>query len=185
MKIYVFGGEKDACIELANQLNASGSTALIGSNEDPRDVSSKIGKSIDCAVMISEDPIKTVVEANRDPRIRAAVCYNQKTLKAAASEDVNMFILEPEMIEKLDFTVLSGGGSKEAFVPPKPSAPKSGGLFGGASKPTVSSPKQKPLQEERQPAKKKAVPPEEDAAPRRKGGGDIKDRIKDIFGIEE
>jgi len=44
LKVYVFGGQKDACIDLANQLNGSGASALIGKEEeDLKEIAGKMG----------------------------------------------------------------------------------------------------------------------------------------------
>ncbi len=210
MKVYVFGGSKDDCIELANQINGSGATALIGKDgEDLRDISGKLGRGIDCAIMISDDPIKTSVEANRDSKVRAAVCYNQKSLKSASSEDVNLFILESEAIDRLDFSVLAGGSSatqserterpERAERAERPAAVResgpgisAGGLFKSMGFGSGNqTPRQKPLAKDiEKPAPKRAKPApvaddeDDDRSPRAKKDG-VSGTIKDLFGIED
>jgi hypothetical protein len=216
LKVYVFGGSKDDCIELANQLNGSGATALIGKDgEDIKDISGRLGRGIDCAVMISDDPIKTSVQANRDSKIRAAVCYNQKSLKSASSEDVNLFILEADAIDRLDFSVLAGGSSSSQSEraerperservqrPASVREPESvggigisaGGLFksmgfGGGSQ----TPRQKPLTRDvEKPVPKKesrkpapVIDDEEEDSSPRSKKDGVSGTIKDLFGIED
>jgi hypothetical protein len=190
MKVYVFGGDRDTCIELANQLNDSGVTALIGKiDDDPREVSGKIGRGVDAAIMLSNDPIKASVQANRDPKIRAAVCYNQKSLKAAAGEDVNMFILEPDSLERLDFSAISSAPSPQAERTPPPQRfqerPAKEPIRPPAA--VAQAPRFKP-QPPPKPEQKKMVKDisdeEDDDAPRSPKSG-IKGKLRDIFGIED
>lgn len=181
MKVYVFGGEKDMCIDLANQLNGSGVSALIGKSEDDlKDIAGKLGKNFDCAIMISDDPIKTVVQANRDSRIRAAACYSQKSLKSAASESINLFILDSDSADKLDFSVLSGGMAAPTQQPLQREPARE--LF----RAPAPAPKPKPIFKE-QPVKKEQKKPqpereEEDDSPRPQRDG-ISGKLKEIFGI--
>jgi hypothetical protein len=184
LKVYVFGGQKDACIDLANQLNGSGASALIGKEEeDLKEIAGKMGKNFDCAIMVSDDPIKTVVQANRDSRIRAAACYTQKSLKSAASESINLFILDSDSVDKLDFSALAGGASQAPTQQPLQREQ--------AREPfriTLPAPKPKPVQKEQQVKKEpKRVQPareEEEDSPTAPRSG-ISGRIKDIFGIVE
>ena len=131
--------------------------------------------------MLSDDPIKAAVQANRDPRIRAAACYNQKALGSAATESINLFILDSEASERLDLSVITGAASYTAVA--------------------AVAPRQKPLQKEvererekerERPQKKEqrrrpAPEPDEgeaDVEPGARESG-LKGRIWDLFGIEE
>ncbi|MDE1865454.1 MAG: hypothetical protein KGH94_02335 [Candidatus Micrarchaeota archaeon] len=193
MRIYVFGGSRDDCIELANRLNGSGVTALIGKGEEePRDIAGMIGKSVDCAMMISEDPIRSSVQANRDPKIRAAVCYNQKSLKSAAAEAVNMFIMEPDSLERLDFSVLGGGKPASPLPDNAIATPAGPGLFKSVTNAIL--PREKPAKAEREPeprekpekrVQRKQQEDDQEDEPHRSAGSGLGGRIKDIFGIEE
>jgi hypothetical protein len=196
MKVYVFGDQKDACIELANQLNGSGASALIGrEEEDLKDIAGRIGRNFDFAIMVSDDPIKAAVQANRDSRLRAAACYNQKSLRSAAGERINLFILDPESVEKLDFSALVGRSQSAAEEEdPDEEDPQGPGLFRSVAK--AISPTQKPAEKEapaeKQPkekparkAQKKALR-EDDADDEPSSPRDgISGRLKDIFGIED
>ena len=162
MKVYVFGGDKDACIELANQLNSSGASAIIAKEGDAlKDVAGRIGKAFDRAVMVSEDPIRDSITANRDVRVKAAVCSNQKSLKAAASADVNLFILEKDAYDRLDLTDILGAASRQQPIREREEPPK--------------------REQKRQPP-----PPEPRQQEQRESrGGGVGSRLKNIFGIVE
>ncbi len=189
MRVYVFGGEKDELIELANSLNESGATALIGKDGDTlSDVASKIGRSFDCAIMVTEDPIKASVQANRDSKLRAAPCYDQKALKASVAEDINLFILEPSASKRLDVSVISGGASR---APERAPMREDEGIGHGILKAVSSAmPQPKPQKEAERPRpskkEQKRAPPEEEEPPRKSRHDEgMKGRLKDIFGIEE
>ncbi len=179
MKVYVFGNDKDACIELANQLNDNGASAHIAKEgEGLREVASRIGKLFDVAVMVSADPIKDSITANRDSKVRAAVCYNQKALKAAANAEVNLFILEPDAQDKLDISDILANASQ-------------------GKQPAVQKEKEREREREEQPTKKEQKrqqpPPEpktrpkddDDDSPAHNSSGGVGGKIKDLFGIEE
>jgi len=176
MKVYVFGQDKDACIELANQLNEKGAAALIAKEtEGLKDVAARIGKAFDRAVMVSADPIRDSVIANRDTRVRAAICYNQKTLKAAANAEINLFILESDAHERLDISDILGNPSPKQAQPVQKTK-------------EVPTPLSKKVDQKKQsqpaPAAPSAPKPRPDDDSPRSGGG-VGSRLKDIFGIEE
>ena len=126
--------------------------------------------------MVSDDPIKAAIQANRDNRLRAAACYNQKSLKSAATESINLFILDQESVDKLDFSTIVGGDAAEPASQKEAARP-------AFKMPSFSRRQQKSAQKE-QPAKKSqkrsAPEPDEDESAPRDG---ISGRIKDIFGI--
>jgi hypothetical protein len=103
--------------------------------------------------------------------VRAAACYNQKTLKSAANANVNLFILEPDAHERLDLSDIIG-------VP--------------ASKPQPPPQKEKEIKKEdplprKEQKKQQAQAQPSDAPPQPRSGkdGGVGGKIKDLFGIEE
>jgi hypothetical protein len=173
MKVYVFGHDKGACIDLANQLNEKGASAIIAKDEEGlREVAGRIGKAFERAVMVSTDPIRDSVSANRDTRVRAAVCYNQKTLKAAASVDINLFILESDANERLDLSDILGTSVQKQQQP--------------LQKNREPAPQPKKEKEQRkQQATVQTEPRDRSGDNSKGGGGGVGSRLKDIFGIEE
>ena len=133
----------------------------------------RIGKAFERAVMVSADPIRDSVSANRDTRVRAAVCYNQKTLKAAASADINLFILEPDANDRLDLSdILSTSVQKQQQPLQK------------TREPTPQPKKEKEQRKQQAPAPQ-PEPRDRSSDNSKGGGGGVGSRLKDIFGIEE
>jgi hypothetical protein len=193
MRVYVFGGARDELIELANQLNESGATALIGKEGDGMsDVSSKIGRNFDCAVMVSEDPIKDSIQANRDSKLRAAPCYDQRSLTASAKEDINLFIIDQPAAQRLDLSIIARGSSNQAAPDRETSRDRpviNKGIFKSVGSAAASKPQKEQPEKPQKKAKEQKRPEledEEDEGPAHKRSGDgLKGRIRDIFGIEE
>ena len=194
MKVCVFGDDRNDCIEIANRLNDRGVTALIGGEVELKEIVGKVGRGFDCAILLSDDPIKAAVQANRDPRIRAAACYDQKSLRTAASDNVNMLIMEPESMNRLDFSIIAGRSTRQAEEPEEPDAPAPGpgrGILKAFAsmapkprQPVAEEPERRPPKEVEKPQKKREQkrPAAEDDQDEGEG---FAGRIKDIFGIEE
>lgn len=188
MKAYVFGGEKDELIGLANRLNESGATALIGMPEEGLEgVASRIGKSFDCAVMISDAPIKASVQANRDSKFRAAPCYDQKALQASANEGINLFILEASVARRLDISIIAGSSRNLGAREPEPERHGAGHSIlkaVGRAQSGHHKVDERPPKRVQKPGPERQDRSEDDEeAPRQRSG--IKGRLRDIFGIEE
>lgn len=94
MKVLVVGSDRDACIEFANALNASesGTTAIIGGLNYSEAVG-RLGREIDAIAMLSERPIADAIEANRNQKVRAAVCRNAGDVRDATSCGANLFVV--------------------------------------------------------------------------------------------
>src|SRR5579864_597625 len=112
MRIYVFGDDRDVSIELANRLNESGVSAIIGNNSDIAHIASKVGRDFDYAIMISDNPIEASIAANKEPKIKAAVCYSQKIIKNALNSRVNMLILDQNTVDAIDIEDIFTNGAK-------------------------------------------------------------------------
>ena len=90
----VVGSDRDACIEFANALNASesGAAAIIGGSEYT-DAVGRLGREVDAIAMLSEKPIADAIAANRNQKVRAAVCRNAGDVRDAASCGANLFVV--------------------------------------------------------------------------------------------
>jgi hypothetical protein len=187
MKVYVFGGDRDACIELANQLNESGASAIIAApGEELKNVAGRIGKAFDRAVMVSDDPIRDSISANRDARVKAAPCYSQKVLKSAASSDVNLFILEKDACDRLDVSDILGSPAS-ARQPPAQKERKEERREDRERKEEKERAEKERREEPQRREQKRQQPdpepiPEDEGRERGKGGG-VGGKLKDIFGI--
>ena len=94
MRVYIFGEDKESCIDLANMLNERGGKAIIGNTIEFEELARRIGKEFDCAIFVSNNPDEDVIEANRERKIRAVVCYNQRGMRDGMKAKANLFILD-------------------------------------------------------------------------------------------
>jgi hypothetical protein len=181
MRVYVFGGDKERCIHVANKLNEGGGTAIIGEQIEFRELASKIGREFDCAVFVSENPVEATIDANREGKIRAAACYNQRSIDAAVGARTNLFIVDrnskdlPNLSPLLSSSKLRerAGSRTEKQEPP---------IRQKEEKPKVRGEKED--EPEEMEGEEEEDEGDEERRPRRKGEG-IGGRIKDIFGIED
>jgi hypothetical protein len=167
MHVYVFGDDKDNCIELANRLNGNGISTIIGKVQDIQTVSAKIGKEFDYAIMVSDNPIDAAANANKVPRIKAAACYNQKILRNAINTKVNLFVVDQESLDSINLEGVLAEG-KTAIQQPEQQ-----------KRDLVAQPKIIKKPQKRQEEDEDVD--EEDSQEPRSG---IRGKLKDIFGIE-
>jgi hypothetical protein len=173
MRVYVFGTDRDSCISLANTLNEGGISAIIGAETSSSAVAAELEKSFDYAIMVSGNPIKAAIEANRTPMVRAAACHSQRILRSAIESGSNLLIFDSDWersIRPAEALGRAGGPAAEREQPPRPATVQQRG------------------QKRRERPKERAAEPERDnenyddeRGPREDG---IMGRIRYAFGIE-
>jgi hypothetical protein len=193
MRIYVFGDDKELCISMANELNEHRGRAIIGSSMDFAELAPRMGKDIDCAIYITDNPPKAVIEANRDRRIRAVVCYNQRNISDGMRAKANLFVFDKNSRELPNPSALLSGAKlddaverraapqmakeKRIVVEKSSIASKGAGMFDKVRQRFLDDRKAK---EEDGVEESSEYEEEEDVKP----GEGIQGRIKYIFGID-
>jgi hypothetical protein len=122
MRIYVYGGDRERCIGVANVLNEKGGRAIIGGPVGFEELAHKLGKEIDCAIFVSNDPDVDAIEANRERKIRAVACYNQKGVGEAMKAKANLFVLDGRSGDLPNIAALLAGAIEvgDAYAGRKP-----------------------------------------------------------------
>lgn len=179
MRVYVFGGDKERCIGVANLLNEKGGTAIIGSNLEFGELAGKIGKEFDYAVTLSNKPIAAAIEANREGKLRAAVCYSQRNIDAAIEAGTNVFVLDQNNREFPNLAVLLSSGRSRGASFENAEERKERPAF----KLNIKRPERKQAKPQDDP-KEDEEDEEDDEREDRPAASGITGKIKDVFGIE-
>ncbi len=173
MKVLIVGADKDACIEFANALNSSesGATAIIGGS-DYSDATGKLGRDVDAIALISQKPIADAIEANRNQKVRAAVCRNAGDVRDAISCGTNIFVVSAFDAQRHQTAAVAAMIGKQ------------NGGFTHAAAPERK--KTSPVAPVKQQKKQEQQPQYEEN--NNDGGSDddpgIKSKLRNIFGIE-
>lgn len=99
MKLCIIGEDKDECIEMSNEMNDIGHSAIIIQySGNFSQLASRIN-SVDVGIMLSNAPMKDAISANKNQNIRAAACNNMEELEQAADSDANLIVINPSVIK--------------------------------------------------------------------------------------
>jgi hypothetical protein len=100
MKVYVLSEDSPDGIALANAINSSSNTAIIGNPEDEEylDLIDKavdgLDDGYDISILITSKPIEANIKANRTSKLRAVVCRSQADAVGAKKARANLVILD-------------------------------------------------------------------------------------------
>lgn len=166
MKVYLASDQKELCIRLANIINRSGNTCIM-SDEDSedymtllKDVRSSMS-GYDISILISKEPMKASIEANRMGGIRATVCKDTEDAEAAIEAKSNLIILDSSKVYRMDTRSIIKS-IEDSFESP--------------------APKQKYAEEIPAPKKEKVQQPQRIAIPAKSTGGGIGSMFGSIKG---
>lgn len=215
MKVYLASDQKELYIRIANIISRSGSTCIM-SDEDSddymallKDVRSSMS-GYDISILISKEPMKASIEANRMGGVRAAVCKDTEDAQAAIEAKSNLIILDATKVYRMDTRgivrsiedSLESPEPKQKYIEEAPAPKKEkvqqaqrdaptrsegrgvGNVFGSirGALGMGDSEKEKPMQKKFEKPIKVKVPDE--PAPRKKGKGGFLGSLKDTFGVE-
>ena len=107
MKVYLASDQKELCIRLANVINRSGNTCIMSDqdSEDYMDLLKDVRGSMsgyDISILISKEPMRASIEANRMGGVRAAVCKDTEDAAAAIDAKSNLIILDASKVYRMD-----------------------------------------------------------------------------------
>lgn len=200
MKVYVLGDEHSHALRLTNFINSVGNTAImserVSSDYNELVEDALRSKDFDLMVAISKRPVETCIEANRDDRLRAAVCKDRKEASMARKAHANMAILDGNNLDDQDAENIveallkspgQSGLSAEEEEHSK-SQRRIGGIGSSLFSPSEqhaahNKKKEEPAKESREEKKEEREEEHEDEIPKPRGKGLI-NSIKDMFGIE-
>ncbi len=201
MKIFLAAEDRTMGIKLANSINKSGSTCILGDEEtSDRDTLLQEVKeeysAYDMSILVSGEPLEATMEANKVGGLRAAACKDVSGIADAMEAKCNLLILDAnrlrgintqDMLKTMD-DYLSGKKKKpaaqETLVKSESKSQGSGmmgslkGAFGMGEQTVQEKPK------ERAKVQEKAKPKDEEYKPRRKGKGGFFNSLKDTFGVD-
>ncbi len=215
MKVYLASDQKELYIRIANIISRSGSTCIM-SDEDSddymallKDVRSSMS-GYDISILISKEPMKASIEANRMGGVRAAVCKDTEDAQAAIEAKSNLIILDATKVYRMDTRgivrsiedSLESPEPKQKYIEEAPAPKKEkvqqaqrdaptrsegrgvGNVFGSirGALGMGDSEKEEPMQKKFEKPIKVKVPDE--PAPRKKGKGGFLGSLKDTFGVE-
>ena len=203
MKAYILSEGSPHGIALANIINSTNNTAIIG-NPEAEGYSELIDEAVeslnsgyDFSVLISKKPIEASIAANRANKLRAVVCRSQADSARARRAKANLIILDDTEFSKTSAASIMRGwfgssteSADEEQEPPEPRTSASGagnsvlgvlnsgiGIIKGRNRQKIGIEHKKTDKEENKEGD------EEEDTKRPKNGGII-GSIKYIFGIE-
>lgn len=214
MKVYLVSDQKELYIRVANIISRSGSTCIM-SDEDSddylallKDVRSSMS-GYDISILISREPMKASIEANRMGGVRAAVCKDTEDAQAAMEASSNLIILDATKVYRMDMRgmvksiedSLENHEPKQKYIEEAPmpkkekiqqvqhaapakSAGGGGGIFGSIKGALGVGESGKEKQAQKKVEKPIKVNMPEEHPPKKKGKGGVFGSLKDTFGVE-
>ena len=203
MRVYLASEGRGPGIKLANIINSSGSTCIIGDvdSDDYRALIKGIRDSaddFDLSILVSRNPMAAAMEANRTAGLRASVCKDPEDAAEAMEAKANLIVLDEAKLGKegiqgiLESCDSAMGGGKQHARPERAEAHKEKGqrrwgfadsvkgMF-GASDDYVG---REHVQNKREETRKERDEEPEPRERRKRGSGGMLDSLKDTFGIE-
>ena len=212
MRVYLASESVVSGVKLANIINSSGNTCIIGvlgvddSKELIRDVKDSSDR-FDLSVIVSRNPVAAAMEANRVSGIRASACKDADDVDEAIAAQANLIVFDDAKLHNMNIYGLIeniekslGGGRRHTKAPEKTPEKRARvvekedrgeglsnrfkGIFGVGEEEKAERNGHREREKEKEAREVEREEETAHSAQRRKGKGGFFGSLKDTFGVE-